>query len=168
MQLNLDHGSSGRSMQGSLKGSWFLGKVPAVENCFSVCQAVCCSDHIHCCPHGTSCNLPAQTCDNTTASVPQFRKVPMFPWQGPRLGDVVCDATHRCPAMTTCCRNKVGDWSCCPLSQVNTCGHFLSRCLSTNQPYQRSSRLKREMAATSALPVRLQNSSRHQHCVLLC
>ncbi|GAA6111389.1 granulin a isoform X1, partial [Tachysurus ichikawai] len=36
--------------------------------CCPLPQAVCCEDFMHCCPHGTKCNLAAQKCDNSSGS----------------------------------------------------------------------------------------------------
>ena len=45
--------------------------------CATLLQAVCCSDHLHCCPEGHTCNLQAQSCDQqNTRSVPWFKKRP--------------------------------------------------------------------------------------------
>ena len=42
-------------------------------------QAVCCVDHLHCCPHATVCNLAQSRCDPARGhapSVPWLTKVP--------------------------------------------------------------------------------------------
>lgn len=82
-----------------------------------VLQAVCCDDHLHCCPHGTVCNLAASTCDERTEGIvtPWFSKVPAFPM----LGDnTKCDDSVSCPGTSTCCKTLSGAWACCPLPQV--------------------------------------------------
>ncbi|XP_034567390.1 granulin a, partial [Notolabrus celidotus] len=89
--------------------------------CCPLPEAVCCADFIHCCPKGKKCNLAAETCDDETCSVPLVKKVPTIPWQGSLVGDVVCDATHKCPDETTCCKNAAGDWACCPLPKAVCC-----------------------------------------------
>ena len=38
-------------------------------------QATCCSDHLHCCPHGYKCNMVAKTCDPELQSVSLMEKV---------------------------------------------------------------------------------------------
>ncbi|XP_045069369.1 progranulin-like isoform X2 [Coregonus clupeaformis] len=91
--------------------------------CCPLPQAVCCSDFIHCCPHGKKCNLAAQTCDNTSGSPsePWLKKVPAVPREGNLPGNVTCDPTHMCPDNTTCCKTASGDWACCPMPEAVCC-----------------------------------------------
>ena len=79
-------------------------------------QAVCCEDHLHCCPHGTVCNLEASTCDDptvNTAVMPWLQYVPVLPIETDK-----CDKSTSCPGKSTCCRTVTGEWACCPLPQV--------------------------------------------------
>ena len=39
-------------------------------------QAVCCSDHLHCCPQGYTCDVAAGTCDTGGLSIPWLQKTP--------------------------------------------------------------------------------------------
>ena len=39
-------------------------------------NAVCCSDHVHCCPNGMWCDHKTKTCKNPIESVPMARKLP--------------------------------------------------------------------------------------------
>ncbi|KAK6311996.1 hypothetical protein J4Q44_G00176600 [Coregonus suidteri] len=91
--------------------------------CCPLPQAVCCSDFIHCCPHGKKCNLAAQTCDDTSGSPsePWLKKVPAVPREGNLPGNVTCDPTHMCPDNTTCCKTASGDWACCPMPEAVCC-----------------------------------------------
>ncbi|XP_055754061.1 progranulin-like [Salvelinus fontinalis] len=91
--------------------------------CCPLPQAVCCSDLVHCCPHGKKCNLAAQTCDDPSGSPsePWLKKVPAVPREGKLPGDVTCDPTHVCPDNTTCCKTASGDWECCPLPEAVCC-----------------------------------------------
>ena len=91
---------------------------PCVRSCHS--QAVCCDDLIHCCPKGKMCNLVSMTCDDDEGSEPLVGKVPAVPRQGVQVGEVPCDKTASCPDGTTCCKNKMDLWSCCPLPEVTT------------------------------------------------
>ncbi|XP_026207191.1 granulin b [Anabas testudineus] len=89
--------------------------------CCPLPQAVCCDDHIHCCPHGTVCNLEAETCDNPSgfsAPLPWLAKVPALTSQ---LQDEKCDQQTLCPGGTTCCKRNSGQWACCPLPQAVCC-----------------------------------------------
>ena len=79
-------------------------------------QAVCCSDHIHCCPHGTTCDLSKGTCDKGDISVDWFVKTPALKAPNP----VPCDESHECPTGNTCCRLESGDWGCCPKPNVSS------------------------------------------------
>nr|XP_046271757.1 granulin a [Scatophagus argus] len=90
-------------------------------SCCPLPEAVCCEDFIHCCPHGKKCNFAAQTCDDDTCSVPWVEKIPALPRQVVQVGNVTCDSTSSCPDGTTCCKNKEGDWSCCPLPEAVCC-----------------------------------------------
>ncbi|XP_071241991.1 progranulin-like isoform X2 [Salvelinus alpinus] len=91
--------------------------------CCPLPQAVCCSDLVHCCPHGKKCNQAAQTCDDPSGSPsePWLKKVPAVPQEGKLPGDVTCDPTHVCPDNTTCCKTASGDWACCPLPEAVCC-----------------------------------------------
>uniref|UniRef100_A0A672LPN8 Granulins-like n=1 Tax=Sinocyclocheilus grahami TaxID=75366 RepID=A0A672LPN8_SINGR len=91
--------------------------------CCPLPEAVCCDDFIHCCSHGTTCNVAAGSCDESSGS-----KSP---------GNVNCDSSHVCPDSNTCCENTDGDWSCCPLPEVQLpisvqlepFSHFFSGCM---------------------------------------
>ncbi|XP_070958364.1 progranulin-like isoform X2 [Oncorhynchus clarkii lewisi] len=91
--------------------------------CCPLPQAVCCSDFVHCCPHGKKCNQAAQTCDDPSGSPsePWLKKVPAVPREGKLPGDVTCDPTHVCPDNTTCCKTASGGWACCPLPEAVCC-----------------------------------------------
>ncbi len=41
-----------------------------------VFQAVCCSDHIHCCPSGHTCNVKTSTCQKGSTIIPMVKKLP--------------------------------------------------------------------------------------------
>ncbi|KAK2512548.1 Grn [Columba guinea] len=86
--------------------------------CCPLEQAVCCPDHVHCCPQG-------YTCDTGTGSCLQYGKPPL-PWvhktpAQARGGDVKCDEETSCPQGSTCCPLSLGTWGCCPLEQGSCC-----------------------------------------------
>nr|UVE15942.1 progranulin precursor L [Lethenteron reissneri] len=89
--------------------------------CCPLVKAVCCDDHEHCCPHGTTCNLPAQTCDKGALSLPWSTKTPALKVAGREPNDVKCDDQYGCPDQTTCCKTAGGDWACCPLVKAVCC-----------------------------------------------
>ncbi|XP_026064027.1 granulin a isoform X2 [Carassius auratus] len=94
--------------------------------CCPLPEAVCCEDFTHCCPHGTTCNVAAGSCDEPSGSQPWSEKLPALPRAGQRShGNVNCDSSHICPDSHTCCKNIDGDWGCCPLPEAVCCkDHF--------------------------------------------
>lgn len=105
-------------------------------------QAVCCSDHEHCCPQGYICNVAEQTCDRPGVpslswlqKVPALRDVPAMQEEAvsslARPDRNMCDHKTSCPRDTTCCFMAESQrWGCCPLPSVSQSNHFLL--LSTN------------------------------------
>ncbi|XP_048059716.1 granulin a isoform X13 [Megalobrama amblycephala] len=90
--------------------------------CCPLPEAVCCDDFIHCCPHGTTCNVAAGSCDDPSGSTPWLEKVPARPRAGQRsTKNVNCDSSHICPESNTCCKNIDGDWGCCPMPEAVCC-----------------------------------------------
>lgn len=63
------------------------------------------------------------------------------------MGFNLCDRDYRCPDGTTCCKNNINIWTCCPFSSgvccpnTSTCCPPLSACVSqgnlvcVNDPY---------------------------------
>ncbi|CAN9508674.1 unnamed protein product [Ophioblennius macclurei] len=97
----------------SLEGEWACCPLP---------KAVCCEDHLHCCPHATICNLAASTCDDPSgaaAATPLLAKTPAFPLATGENSK--CDKSTSCPGKSTCCRTPIGGWACCPLPQAVCC-----------------------------------------------
>ncbi|XP_041087697.1 multiple epidermal growth factor-like domains protein 6 isoform X6 [Polyodon spathula] len=86
--------------------------------CCSFPKAVCCDDHEHCCPEGTTCDLAAGTCDQGGFSVPWLEKVPALMSEP---NEEKCDDQTSCPDGTTCCKLSTGDWACCPLMHAVCC-----------------------------------------------
>ncbi|MFT7809522.1 Granulins precursor-like [Arapaima gigas] len=93
----------------STSGGWACCPLP---------QGVCCDDHVHCCPHGTACNVAAGTCDDVSGSVPWLEKVPPV---APGSVEEKCNEQSECPSGTTCCRQDSGQWACCPLPHAVCC-----------------------------------------------
>ncbi|XP_063074190.1 granulin b [Engraulis encrasicolus] len=108
--------------------------------CCPLAEAVCCEDHMHCCPKDTVCNLAASTCDSSTGSaVPMVKKVPALTQPSLKRTnsdgrsavplerqvpsrELMCDADTSCPAHNTCCfMHTLGKWGCCPLHQAVCC-----------------------------------------------
>ncbi|XP_068610498.1 LOW QUALITY PROTEIN: granulin b [Brachionichthys hirsutus] len=95
--------------------------------CCPLPKAVCCEDRLHCCPHGTICNLEASTCDDPTgnAVIPWFTKTPAVPL--PTDGSK-CDESTSCPGNSTCCKSASGQWVCCPLPRAVCCDDQVHCC----------------------------------------
>ncbi|XP_049925731.1 granulin a isoform X10 [Epinephelus moara] len=51
--------------------------------CCPLPEAVCCEDHEHCCPTGTTCDLAEQTCNGASGSTPMKQKIPAFATAAP-------------------------------------------------------------------------------------
>ncbi|KAK2916272.1 hypothetical protein Q8A67_000646 [Cirrhinus molitorella] len=110
------------------KGGW---------GCCPLEQAVCCDDLIHCCPHGTTCNTAAGSCDELSGSKPWLEKVPVTTISSQNVAltqvssahsNVSCDDTTSCPDGNTCCKNQEGGWACCPLPEAVCCDDFIHCC----------------------------------------
>ncbi|KAL8558866.1 hypothetical protein ACOMHN_054297 [Nucella lapillus] len=88
-------------------------------------EAVCCSDHIHCCPYNMKCNLSSGACDgNSSQSL--SRKIPAVPRQ--KVTSVICPDDSTCPDKTTCCKDVAGGYACCPYKQAVCCSDKIHCC----------------------------------------
>ncbi|KAL8609416.1 hypothetical protein ACOMHN_019905 [Nucella lapillus] len=98
--------------------------------CCPMPQAVCCQDHVHCCPNGYTCDLSAGKCEKGFITLPWLEKQPATitaPLK--EEGEAVkCDTTHECPSGNTCCKTASGQWGCCPLLQAVCCQDHLHCC----------------------------------------
>uniref|UniRef100_A0A3Q0S496 Granulin b n=1 Tax=Amphilophus citrinellus TaxID=61819 RepID=A0A3Q0S496_AMPCI len=83
--------------------------------CCPLSQAVCCDDHVHCCPHSKVCNLAAETCDDPFGFSPPLSWLTKVPALTSEAQDEKCDEKTRCPWGSTCCKKNSGQWACCPL-----------------------------------------------------
>ncbi|EDL34132.1 granulin, isoform CRA_d [Mus musculus] len=88
--------------------------------CCPFAKAVCCEDHIHCCPAGFQCHTEKGTCEMGILQVPWMKKV-IAPLRLPDpqilKSDTPCDDFTRCPTNNTCCKLNSGDWGCCPIPE---------------------------------------------------
>ena len=85
--------------------------------CCPLPNAVCCSDHLHCCPEGYTCDVSAGTCTKQGES----SVIPMLT-KKPALKNVICpDGQSECPDGNTCCKLSTGEWGCCPLPNAVCC-----------------------------------------------
>lgn len=93
--------------------------------CCPLSQAVCCADHIHCCPHGTVCDLTAKTCkagQTFTSFHNIHRKRTNINEDNLKNVKVsICPGgLFECPDDTTCCPLAEG-WACCPFNKGICC-----------------------------------------------
>ncbi|EDM06207.1 granulin, isoform CRA_c [Rattus norvegicus] len=92
--------------------------------CCPFTKAVCCEDHIHCCPAGFQCHTETGTCELGVLQVPWMKKVTAsLSLPDPQIlkNDVPCDDFSSCPSNNTCCRLSSGDWGCCPIPEAVCC-----------------------------------------------
>ncbi|XP_077020277.1 progranulin [Tamandua tetradactyla] len=92
--------------------------------CCPFVQAVCCEDHIHCCPAGFRCDTGKGICQQGYFQMPWMEKAPThlsLPDPQSMEGDVPCDSTASCPPFNTCCRLLSGEWGCCPAPEAVCC-----------------------------------------------
>ena len=82
-------------------------------------QAVCCSDKLHCCPNGYTCDLAAGTCDKNSHSVSWNAVYVSHVDKQPSAQIVVCPGGRQfCPDNNTCCMMQSGEYGCCPAPKV--------------------------------------------------
>lgn len=114
--------------------------------CCPLADAVCCSDHTHCCPHGQVCDMEHRRCVSQI-SIPWFTKVPSIPIRlnltkvvrneilsskqillsdsseekQQDLNNIICPDKNVCAEETTCCQRTDGEYGCCPYPDGNCC-----------------------------------------------
>ncbi|KAK3609314.1 hypothetical protein CHS0354_026234 [Potamilus streckersoni] len=97
--------------------------------CCPLEKAVCCSDHLHCCPHGTKCDVSEGKCIQGEIVTDWFEKTPASKKDNLSVASVVCpDGQHACPDGNTCCKLASGEWGCCPLEKAVCCSDHLHCC----------------------------------------
>ncbi|GFR93817.1 granulin-like protein, partial [Elysia marginata] len=88
--------------------------------------AVCCSDKLHCCPEGYTCDVSQGTCNKGKDTLAFFKKQPATP--APAVSDVTCPDQSVCPSGSTCCLNQQGGYGCCPVPHAVCCSDKLHCC----------------------------------------
>ncbi|XP_071812567.1 uncharacterized protein [Apostichopus japonicus] len=92
--------------------------------CCPLPNAVCCSDHLHCCPNGYTCDVSQGTCSQGSEIMNWFEKTEAF-----TVGRVTCPGGQSvCPDGTTCCLLSSGHYRCCPLPNAVCCSDHLHCC----------------------------------------
>uniref|UniRef100_A0A8C8SRV6 Granulin precursor n=1 Tax=Pelusios castaneus TaxID=367368 RepID=A0A8C8SRV6_9SAUR len=89
--------------------------------CCPLVEAVCCQDHLHCCPKGYTCDPASGACQAPSNSLPWLEKTPARVTATSGGRDVQCDEQTSCPDGNTCCRLATGAWGCCPLVEAVCC-----------------------------------------------
>ncbi|XP_019409475.1 PREDICTED: granulins isoform X2 [Crocodylus porosus] len=102
-----------------LTGAW---------GCCPFTEAVCCSDHIHCCPEGFTCDPGQGICQDGGATISWLKKTPAQVRVTSTSQEVKCDDQMSCPDGNTCCRLLTGAWGCCPLPQATCCQDHVHCC----------------------------------------
>ncbi|GFS07045.1 granulin epithelin variant 1 [Elysia marginata] len=93
-------------------------------SCCPLPGAVCCSDKLHCCPSGYTCDVSAGRCLKGDDFMALFTKQP----SKPAVNDVTCPDQSSCPSGQTCCQNQEGGYGCCPLPEAVCCSDKLHCC----------------------------------------
>merc|ERR1719483_675252 len=89
-------------------------------------KAVCCSDHVHCCPTGYTCDVSAGTCSKGNLVQMWEKKTEA---KKVAVKEVVCPAgTYTCPDGSTCCQLASGAWGCCPQLNAVCCSDHVHCC----------------------------------------
>ena len=103
--------------------------------CCPMKNAVCCSDHLHCCPEGYTCDVQKGRCNKGDTSFPFFKKGSSLPVpqetqaKSLEIGSVVCpDGCSFCPNGYTCCKMATGSYGCCPLPNAVCCKDNIHCC----------------------------------------
>ena len=99
--------------------------------CGAGSDAVCCVDHIHCCPHGFSCNLDDNQCVSRDQHLLQVKHSVESSYRqsaSERVQSLVCpDGKSECPDVSTCCKNG-SKYACCPVENAVCCPDGIHCC----------------------------------------
>ncbi|XP_054931187.1 uncharacterized protein [Dermacentor andersoni] len=102
--------------------------------CCPLPEAVCCTDHLTCCPRGYQCRVATQTCQLADHTVPAVRKLPSFTNAAlievaeSSVGKVRCPDGNYCLNGQTCCLLTSGHYGCCPYQHAECCSDHSSCC----------------------------------------
>ncbi|KAI6241362.1 Granulin [Aphelenchoides fujianensis] len=104
--------------------------------CCPIPDAVCCADHLHCCPNGMTCDTTHSMCTNGYLRQPFHQKMKAERQSAeedesreeaeerkPSNGHEQCpDHKTQCPPKTTCCADRSGHpTGCCPAEDAVCC-----------------------------------------------
>ncbi|XP_069760949.1 progranulin-like isoform X2 [Narcine bancroftii] len=92
--------------------------------CCPIEKAVCCLDHLHCCPANTKCDLKQSKCMSEYGMMEMWKKFPAyrrFTVKNTKVHVVRCNDTVACQDNQTCCLLVSGEYGCCPLPHAVCC-----------------------------------------------
>jgi len=87
--------------------------------CCPMPRANCCSDHLHCCPHGSTCDLEHSTCRKKTLDDQNDELTPLMTKSSATsvstltAKDVCHDKATMCVNGHRCCITVDAEWGCC-------------------------------------------------------
>jgi hypothetical protein len=104
--------------------------------CCPLPQAVCCNDHLHCCPHGYQCDTTAGRCTSQDVSIPWSVKHPASTAVNSAASSAVVSMSQerkpacQCPSGNTCCHseNSIVGYQCCPFENAVCCSDGVHCC----------------------------------------
>ncbi|XP_077498482.1 uncharacterized protein LOC144109531 [Amblyomma americanum] len=99
--------------------------------CCPLHDAVCCEDHVTCCPAGYKCHVATKMCRKGDRFVPAPRKVAGFKdaaFIAAAMDLLPCPDGSYCQNTQTCCLLTSGRYGCCPYSHAQCCSDHLSCC----------------------------------------
>ena len=89
-------------------------------------DAVCCSDGVHCCPNGYTCDVSSDKCLQGDSTVPMLKKLPAL--SESYSPNVVCPDGGQCTSSQTCCELAKGGYGCCPKPDAVCCSDGVHCC----------------------------------------
>ena len=95
-----------------------LGHCPFVWLLFCIFKAVCCADHVHCCPSGYTCDTSSGQCSKGNEITNWLQKVPAITSEV-SVGKTCPDGQSQCNILETCCELASGQYGCCPRPDVS-------------------------------------------------
>ncbi|CAI4230067.1 unnamed protein product [Auanema sp. JU1783] len=98
--------------------------------CCPTVHATCCSDRLHCCPEGMTCDAARERClGEEGTEIRWLNKIKPIQKKHNSLREVICpDRRSKCPPETTCCKLSSGSFGCCPLPKATCCSDGLHCC----------------------------------------
>ncbi|CAG5132328.1 unnamed protein product, partial [Candidula unifasciata] len=96
--------------------------------CCPLKEAVCCSDHTHCCPQGYQCDVLSGTCNKGSEVLAWLTGKPSRSAQNVSSDCVFCRNGSVCPDDNTCCLMTSGEYGCCNMPGATCCSDHTHCC----------------------------------------